>query len=157
MYIHIYIYIYTHIIHTCVYIYIYIWGAGLWSLCCRSAMAWTARSLAADNIYVYILFYFVFRTQLFVRWTGPSVLSPLQRSEPTGLYIYIYMYIGRLKTIMWRDDFWWLSNQVIVCLLYTHSKTITWWDKWLTTIASHDSFNFPIYTYYCYCYYYCYY
>ena len=62
------------------------------------------------------------------------------------VYVYMYVHIGRLKTIMSCDDFWWLSNQVIALLLYVHSKTITWWDKWLTTIASHDSFSFPTYT-----------
>ena len=46
--------------------------------------------------------------------------------------------------MMWCDDFWQLSNQVIAFLIYVHSKTITFRQKWLTTITSHDSFNFPI-------------
>ena len=30
------------------------------------------------------------------------------------------------------------------CLLIcAHSNTIIWWGKWLTTITSHDRFNFP--------------
>ena len=67
------------------------------------------------------------------------------------IYIYIYragpsaFYIGRLKTIMWCDDFWAVLQSGDCFSTYVHSKTITWWEKWLTTITSHDSFNFPIY------------
>ena len=51
---------------------------------------------------------------------------------------------GILKTTMRCDYFWQSSNQVIVFVIYVHSKTIAWWEKWPTTITSHDSFNFPI-------------
>ena len=43
--------------------------------------------------------------------------------------------------------FWAVFRSGDCCLIYVHSKTITWWKKWLTTITSHDSFNFPIYSY----------
>ena len=66
------------------------------------------------------------------------------------------MLVGRLGVILiiiilWETEnyhvMWWLlaAFQSGDCfLIYVHSKTITWWDKWLTTITSHDSFSFPI-------------
>ena len=63
------------------------------------------------------------------------------------LYAYhclCYYVVGKLKTIMWCVDCWLFSNQVIVCFICSHSNTITWLEKWLTTITSHKRFNFPI-------------
>ena len=44
---------------------------------------------------------------------------------------------GRPNTIMWCDDFWQLSNQVIVVVVLI-------FEEWLTTITSHDRYNFAI-------------
>ena len=95
------------------------------------------------HIYIYIYIY----TYIYV----------CIHTHTTYTYIYIYIYyiyiithiyvlpsFGRLKTIMWCDCFCHLPNQVIVLLICAHSNTIAWLEKLLTTIISHDRFNFPI-------------
>ena len=45
---------------------------------------------------------------------------------------------------MWCDDFWIVVQSGDCFCICADSNTITWWEKWLTTITSHDRFNFPI-------------
>ena len=56
----------------------------------------------------------------------------------------------RFRKHTWETEnyhvMWWflaVSQSGDCCLICVHSNTITWWDKWLTTISSHDRFSLP--------------
>ena len=145
--IYIYIYIYTY---TCVYIYIYICvhtrgldghgdilppGVGRKG---RTRDCVTVLSFKLFFIYMYDIIYIYIYNK-----TIKYIIKWKKKEKNILLSFWIVHVNGRLTTIMWCDGFWQLSNQVIVVWYAFVKKAITWWDKWLTTITSHDRFSFP--------------